>query len=205
MKTASVSYPQLKSLISSKGLLLQYIENLDSYDLFALETNISWETSVLKDGGSDVIDFETNLKTSCNKPLEIRAAAGRPQRFSSSPQPIGTVEHWKGYQITVPAGQTSAYIDISFGSTVYLRGGYIVSSDVDFDDYVQADVLVAANSATYIGGLITTAYMIPNLPVSFESDESMAFPTSLKIRVTLNICEVEEQDVHANVLVDYFI
>ena len=206
MKTVNVtSWASWKTLIAAKNLLPQYIEHADRYDLFAVETSIVWELSILKDDGADVIDFETNYKSTYNQPLEIKAAAGRPIRISASPQPANTVEHWKGYQITIPTGQTSAYVDISFPSTVYLKGGYIVSADVDFDDYVQVDVLVAANNATYMSGLISTAYMIPNMPVSFESAESMAFPSSLKIRVTLNAGAPDLTDIHANILVDYFV
>jgi hypothetical protein len=205
MKTASVDYSTFWTLVSSKSLLPQYVNSVDTYLVFAIEDNISWEVNIPKDGGSNQTDFETNHQASCNQPLEIKAGPGRPIRVSASPQPENTVEHWKGYQLVLPAGQTSAYVDVSFSSMVYLHGGYIVSADVDFDDYVQADVLIAANNAEYIPGIISNAYMIPNLPVSFESAESMAFPTSVKIRVTLTTADVNATDVHANILVDYFI
>jgi hypothetical protein len=117
---------------------------------------------------------------------------------------MGTVEHWQGYQITVPVGQSSAYVDISFPGIVYVHGGYIVSSDVDFSDYVGVDVLIVANNTEYIPGIISTAYMIPNLPVSFESYESMAFPPVVKFRVTLTLGDVHTADTHANILINYF-
>lgn len=206
MKTAfTSSWSDFKSKVSAKSLLPQYTEWLDRYDIFAVEDNVAWEYTLPKDGSSDQTDFETNYKSTYNQPLEIKSAAGRPVRVSASPQPLNTVEHWKGYQITVPAGQTSAYVDISFSSIVYLKGGYIVSADVDFDDYIQADILITANNAVYIPGIINTAYMIPNQPVSFESAESMAFPTSLKIRVTLITASADVTDTHANILVDYFV
>jgi len=204
MKIIPLDYATFWTLISSKTLLAQYIDTGDCYQVFALESSISWETFIPKDGGSNQTDFETNHKASCNQPLEIKAAAGRPLRVSASPQPLNTVEHWQGFQLVLPAGQLSAYIDISFSTLVYLHGGYIVSADVDFDDYIQADVLLAANSAEYIPGIINTAYMIPNIPVSFESAESMEFPTAVKIRVTLSTATANTADVHANILVDYF-
>lgn len=204
MKTIFIPYSQLKSFLTSKSMLVQYVDNGASYELYATEANICWEATVAKDGGSDQTDFETNLQSTANAPLEIKAAAGRPIRVSASPQPDGTVQHWQGYQLILPAGQLSAYIDISFSSTIYLHGGYIVSADVDYDDYIQADVLLVANNAEYIPGIINTAYMIPNLPVSFESNESMAFPTAVKIRVTLATAVANVTDVHANILVDYF-
>lgn len=205
MKLASVDYTTFWTLISSKNLAPQYTNQVDHYNIFAIEDTISWETNVsIGVGDPNQTDFETNHLSSCNQPLEIKAAVGRPLRVSASPQPIGTVEHWQGYQLVLPAGQLSAYLDITFANQVYLHGGYIISADVDFDDYLQADVLLVANNAEYIPGIISNAYMIPNSPVSFESAESMVFPTAVKIRVTLTTATANEADVHANILVDYF-
>ena len=205
MKEIGLSYTALKSLVSSKALLPQYVDTGSCYQVFAIESNICWQCIVQKDGGSDQTDFEANYQSTCNQSLEIKAGAGRPMRVSASPQPANTVEHWKGFQIIVPAGQTTGYVDISFSTSVYLHGGYIVSPDVDFDDYVSLDVLVVANNAVYIPGLISGAYLIPSVPISFMSAESMQFPPSLKMRVTLNIGDAQAADVHANILVDYFI
>src|SRR5690349_12185197 len=116
MKQVPVDYSTFWSLVSSKALLPQYSETVDTYYLFAIESAISWEVSVIKDGGANQQDFETNHKAGCNFPLKIKAGVGRPLRVSASPQPSGTVEHWKGFQITVPIGQTSGYVDISFPS-----------------------------------------------------------------------------------------
>jgi len=198
------TYAAFKSLVAAKSLLPQYLDTGDTYHLFAVEATICWQYTLPKDGGADQTDFETTFQATCNAALELKAAAGRPLRVSASPQPLNTVERWQGYQIVVPAGQTSAYVDISFSSLVYIHGGYIVSSEVDYDDYVSVDVLVAANNSVYIPGIISSAYMIPNLPVSFESYESMAFPTSVKFRITLNIGAVSATDIHANILVNYF-
>jgi len=203
MKTVHVSYSDFKSFVTSKSLLPQYTQDDSSYILFATEGNVCWESLIAKNS-ADETDFLANVSI-YNQPLEIKAGIGRPLRVSASPQPLGTVEHWKGFQITVPIGQTSGYIDITFPTTVYLRGGYIVSNDVDLDDYITADVLLAANNSTYIAGLIDHAWMIPNQPVDFHSAESMAFPTTLKIRVTLNLGTADLNDVHANILVDYFL
>jgi len=206
MKEINLStYSDFKAIVSSKSLLPQYHDVGNFYFLFAVESSVCWQYSLAKDGGSDQTDFENTYRASCNQPLEIKAAAGRPLRVSASPQPLNTIQHWKGFQLVIPAGQTSAYLDISFASTIYLRGGNIVSPDVDFDDSVSVDVLLAANSAPYIPGIISNAYMIPSLPISFESAESMAFPPVVKLRVTVNIGAVQETDVHANILVNYFI
>jgi hypothetical protein len=209
------TYENLKSLVSTKALSLQYMELTDRYDLFVTESGISYTTTIYKanaavDGinptteATRISDFETNYKAHANQPLEVKAGAGRPMRVSASPQPEGTVQHWKGFQLTVPAGQTSAYVDVAFVNAVYLRGGNIASPTIDAGDYVSADVLIAANNAVYIPGIISNAYLISDLPISFESNESMAFPTSVKLRITLTLGVVSTSDTIANILVNYF-
>jgi hypothetical protein len=74
MRIANVSYSQWKSIISANDLTVQYIENPDSYDIFSIEYHISWETRVLKDGGANQTDFETNYKPTANQPLGSRPA-----------------------------------------------------------------------------------------------------------------------------------
>lgn len=56
-------------VINTKGLLIQYAEYSDYYEIFASEEQFIWRIVILKDSGSDQIDFETNYKSSANKPL----------------------------------------------------------------------------------------------------------------------------------------
>jgi len=74
MRIANISYSQWKSILSTNDLSPQYTENPDSYDLFAIEYHISWETRILKDGGSNQTDFETNYKSKSNQSLGSRPA-----------------------------------------------------------------------------------------------------------------------------------
>jgi hypothetical protein len=74
MRIANVSYTQWKNLLSANNLNAQYTESPSSYNLFAIEYNISWETRIVKNGGSDQVDFETNYKSTANAPLGTRPA-----------------------------------------------------------------------------------------------------------------------------------
>jgi hypothetical protein len=202
----ATSWTNFKGLVSSKALLIQYSDAGNFYEIFASEAGVFlWHITLPKDSGTDVTDFETNFKPTANQPIEVKAGSGRPLRVVNSPQPIGTREHWKGYQIIIPEGQQSGYVDVSFSAPTYVKGGLIYSADVDDDDSVTVDVLLVANDAPYLPAMIDSIYLIPNIMVSFMSDESMLFPTTLKLRVTLN-CEsvAGVGGVQANVLVDFF-
>lgn len=72
------SWSDYKStVVTSKGLLLQYTETSDRYDIYASEKGqFVWTISLLKDDGADVTDFEDNFKTDANQPLLIKDSDG---------------------------------------------------------------------------------------------------------------------------------
>lgn len=184
MQSMSVaSWSDFKTLVTNKKLLMQYSDNGATYDVFASEAGVfMWQYTLLK-GSADGDDFDTNHKANANKPMEIRSAANRPMRVSASPQPDGTTEMWKGFVIDVADTDTEKYVDISFASTVYLRGGTIYSKDVEPEDKFKAEIQVIANGATVKTPMLD-CYMIPSEPVVVISPECMEFPNYLRLRVT---------------------
>jgi hypothetical protein len=185
MKDIDLSYSDFKSRLTSKALQVQYVQTGASYFLFAIEAGvISWQTNLVI-GSADANDFETNLKATANAPLEIKAGAGRPTRVSASPQPINTIQHFKGYQLALQATQTTAYIDISFDTQVYVKGGYFYCSSILTGDNVTVDLLYGANDMVVVPGIVDTCYLVPNQQIPFISAESMALAPQLKLRITL--------------------
>lgn len=188
MKIASLSYSQWKSLLVSKGMLPQYIENPTSYDLFAVENNISWETRILKDS-DEATDFETNVKPTANKPLEIKAGVGRPIRVSASPQPINTQQKFKGFQLVIPANETSAVLDISFPQDIYLRGGTILTATpFAIDDTISLDGVYTAYNMVVVPDIIDAVFLPQSIDqkMDFTSAESMYLATAFSLRITVN-------------------
>ncbi len=206
MKIVTVtSWAAWKSLITAKGLLPQYIESSDRYDIFAVESSISWEFSILKDGGSDVTEFEASYKSTYNKPLEVKAGPGRPQRVAASPQPINTVQHWKGYKLTLSSGQTSAYIDISFGMLIYLKGGIITpDQNADGTCTLSLDVLYGANDMMIMPGILDGCYVTKSEAINFVSPEAMAVAPELKLRLTINANPAPSEDRSVFITAEYF-
>lgn len=62
------SWAAFKSMMSSKALGFQYVEYATWYDLYIIEGTTVWSSSLLKDEGADVTDFENNYKSLGNKP-----------------------------------------------------------------------------------------------------------------------------------------
>jgi hypothetical protein len=63
-----VSWTIFKALAVTKQLGIQYIENTSDYLVVVNEGVLVWHCTLPKDGSSDVTDFETSYKASCNKP-----------------------------------------------------------------------------------------------------------------------------------------
>jgi len=184
MKLVPVDYATFWSLVTSKALLPQYNETVDTYYVFAIEGTISWEVTVPKDGGDNQTNFEASHKAGCNLPLEIKAGPGRPIRSAPSPQPINTVQHWKGYKLTIAAGQTTTFIDVSFPSLVYIKGGQFYCGNTQDSDSVSVDLYYG--NTLILPSLVDTCYLVDNMLVPFISPESMALAPEMKLRVTFN-------------------
>ena len=148
MKLAPVDYSTFWSLISSKNLLPQYVETVDSYYLFAIEDSISWEVTVPKDSGSNQTDFEINHKSSCNLPMEFRSTEGLLKIASS--MFTDDLSYWVDGSngiLSVNAGQTG-YIRTNFASAFKLNGVDMHWTNANIGDYINFEVGVYNNNDT---------------------------------------------------------
>lgn len=66
------TWSEYKILLQQKALLVQYSETVETYDLVAPEmSELLWLYTLSRDGGPDVVDFETNYKPTANAPVFI--------------------------------------------------------------------------------------------------------------------------------------
>lgn len=194
MKCASWSDFKTTCVVN-KALLIQYEDLGTQYHIIAPEGNIIvWEITVNKisDDGTanpDATDFETNYKSTANKPLEVKAGAGRPLRVSASPQPINTIQKFKGFQLTVPANATSATLNISFPQDIYLKGGTILTATpFAIDDTISLDGIYTAYNMIVIPKIIDGVFLPLSVDqkMDFTSQESMYLASAFSLRITLN-------------------
>jgi len=194
------TWAEFKSLVASKVMIPQYSESSTKYHLVAPESGILlWSYVLLKDGGSDVTDFENNYKSSWNKPLEIRPGVDKPIRVASSAQPLATTEHWKGFHATNDTDNEFTF-DIAFSSNVWLRGGKVFSSDIKEGDRINASMVLVSSPTTVVHAeILNDVGMIPNVPIGFESAESLLMPTAVMLRVTVTKqgSEISTRTIHA--------
>lgn len=194
MKCASWSDFKTTCIIN-KALLIQYEDLGTQYHIVAPEGNtLVWEITVLKllDDGTanpDSTDFETNYKPTANKPLEIKAGAGRPMRVSASPQPINTAQKFKGFQLTVPANATSGVLNISFPQDIYLKGGTILTATpFAIDDTISLDGVYTAYNMVVVPLIVDNVFLPLSIDqkLDFTSQESMYLASAFSLRLTIN-------------------
>jgi len=88
--TVAMRWPDLKAVVASKGLLLQYVESEDSIQAFAVDASVVYTCDIFYAGSlyatdeytqaqidADRTDFQANFAASANRPLEPRTTDGK--------------------------------------------------------------------------------------------------------------------------------
>jgi len=197
------SWSDYKTLVSAKALLMQYSDTGTSYEIFAPEDHaFLWHINLVK-GTSDADDFEDNFQATANQPLEHKAGTGRVERVCTSPQPNGTTERWKGYEIDCGLTDESKTIDITFGTKIYLRGGMIYSKDVGNGDKVKVEIQMQINSVwTTVMTPMDDLFLCNGMRVEVVSPECMEFPTTYRLHVTFTPATLGAKKTY--LLLDYY-
>jgi hypothetical protein len=140
MKIVNVDYDQFKSLVSSKDLRLQFVDHGTSYEFFAIESNVCWQTSIDKDGGIDQVDFETNYKETANAPLEYRSIDGLPKMANA--RFVDNLSFYvDGSQGTLNAiANQTTYTKYNFSYNYTLAGLDVYWYDSNWGDYLDCEV-----------------------------------------------------------------
>jgi hypothetical protein len=73
-----VSWSVMKSVVTPKGISIQFLDLGDAYELMAFDGAFLVTCNLPKDGGTDVTDFETNFKAKGNFRLDQRDSDGAP-------------------------------------------------------------------------------------------------------------------------------
>lgn len=71
MNSISLVWSVFKAFVGTHGASIQYVEEYDKYHLYAFNFPLVTSCIVMKDGGADAIDFETNYKTPGNATIRL--------------------------------------------------------------------------------------------------------------------------------------
>lgn len=129
------SWSAFKDLVSAKELLIQYSEDANYYYICSPEAGaLIWQTTLVKDNGTDVTDFETNFKSSSNKPLEYRSEDGLVKVASAKfTEKLGFYLTGATDQLEL-TGTGSGYIKFHFDDPYTLSGVHAIWSNANFGD-----------------------------------------------------------------------
>lgn len=193
------------TVIVGKKLAFQEQESTSHYDLYAQEGAFLWGYSILKDGGADVLDYETNHRANRNLPVEVRGEAGKPMRVTPSSQPMGKSSKWKGFRHKDTAGQNSFFFLMEHNDEIYLRGGRVYCENSDPDDKIQVDIVLKSDTSVVVDPLmLESIYITPASWVPFISDESMKFPNTVALKVTYTKKSGDTTNRNVDAIMDFF-
>jgi hypothetical protein len=181
MKELAVpSWTEFKNLVLSKGLLMQYADKGGHYELCAAEASIFvWSFVLAKDEGDDVVDFETNYKANCNKPVSVVGAPyGAPSYAFMGNGVYGTATK-----------ETTTNFDLKINTVdQYCNGAIFYAGNAVYGDYVKCTVVDVDNILGYGAGLevgcwITKWYIVPNQLLTLVLPHTGQVPKNLYLRI----------------------
>lgn len=132
-------------VITEKGLDLQFSETRSRYHIYASEQHIFlWSIALVKNGGSDVTDFENNYKYNSNKKIEILT------HVHIQEENIATGGHYQaqGYKVDVTQDGDNELI-LSFP----MNTGLLAAKWANLSKYKDDEIEFLVGEDTVIGTL----------------------------------------------------
>ena len=140
------SWSGFKSLVATKGLLIQYVQLANYYDIYAPESaTFLWHIQLILDT-PDALDFENTLQSTANKPLEYRSIDGLPKVANA--MFTDTLSFWvdgANGNLTIASGQTG-YCKTHFSTDFKLNGVDIHWEGANFGDSIAFEIGIYDNN-----------------------------------------------------------
>jgi hypothetical protein len=189
------SWTQFKSLcIESKHLLIQYLENDDSYDIYAPESNIiMWQTTITK-GTDDAVDFETNYKSKANLPLESRSYDNI-QRIAATLYQVEDSFYIKGDKINI-APLSTGKIEFQFPYDIKMIGIVTQWKNSDVGDFIECSVgFYSGEDWIELSKYGETLYVVNSNSMDISTNDYAVIPAGLIVRIEYtNVSETNAKD-----------
>lgn len=177
----NLSYEQLKEVIQHKNLLWQHVEYEDRYELFAIDSNLKYNSIIYKNyeeieglsgelEASRIMDFETNYKHLSNRPLTIT--------------PTGIYSNFQGRRIEIAENEPSGYCEWEFDRKISLNKIMPIVINAEWGDYIELEILMYDN--TPVLKYASTIYVYDKYPKEqwFQGVGAGEIPLGLKVRAT---------------------
>jgi len=192
-------WTNFKNLVASKVLLPQYQDLGDRYDLYAPESgSFMWHTVILKDGGSNETDFETNYKSTYNQSLEYRSTDGLPKVANA--MFTDAASYWvdgASGQMTILAGQTG-YVKTHLDRNFKLSGVDVHWSGSNAGDYINFEVGVYNGDSSNEANFIQLAQFANQYKIMGEGTKMFEVSTVKVVPSTYNGLNVYVRTTYVN-------
>ena len=190
MYTKDVSWTVFKQFVSSKNLLIQYLEMDSIYEVLAIDGVFILVCRIDRQNtNSDLLDFETNFKPSANKPIEKRSSDGL---LISKPfkDAVGFRFRGASFKASVPANATQD-VDYKIEQERWIDGGRALVDKIGSEDQitfqvVDKDNILGMGAGTVLDEFIS-GYYVPmdgNLEVRLPYPARIVAGLYLRLKYT---------------------
>lgn len=156
-KEITSDWTTFKSLITPKNLTVQYIDRGKFYEIFSLDGQILFSTSVIKTDPENVDqqDFEDNFKDDIHTNKKVS------QQVVVTEAPSDVIPAPNAFNFTANANSTTNH-DFLLDEAYIVKGAAFLSPDAAYGDFIQAQIIDKDNVLGF-GENTVVAVPIPKL------------------------------------------
>jgi hypothetical protein len=174
------------------------------YRIYATDGFFMFSFVLFDDGSADTLDFKNNYMNAWNEKLDFRDANGF-QRTHSSPRPENTHTYFSGagdangigdgdkllFQMSDTDTENAKTIDLTFSEGVYIKDGYVITSDAPFGSFMTVEVVNTDGNT--IGHFCKNVPLLGSFPITLNTEDSSYLPQGYLLR-----CSVSHSDIKQN-------
>lgn len=186
----TLNWTDFKAKVAAKVLSIQYTESGVEYSLWAIDGADTYLAAIPKTNpaSTDQTDFETNYKSSANKPITPRATDMTPY-VRVTEKTVGKTLKLKGFELTCTANATSSHQQ-KLTTDIELTGGTAHVDTPHHGDKIQVKIVDVDNILGYGAGLVVghigrdiPAKMCEHTAVQIRSASALTVMAGLYLKV----------------------
>lgn len=198
MERLNTTYSVFKNLHTTYSLAIFYMADVQGMYVAYSATRDFIYVCYIQDP-NDIIDFETNLKTSSvgvSCEADAVALSAFPYKCSESSYPVGNKGLFViGRKLEIPVDESSGVLEWTFDTEVELQGGdgQVDSPGGKFGDYADFSIIHPIYGEIY--RFATSVYILGTNTYEISSDLVAALPAGLIFRATYYAVDTDGRKV----------
>ena len=199
------SWANLKTVIQNRKLSVQYLELADQYYLMAIDGGFTVSCVLNRDGGADVLDFETNFKSAGNVWPNTVAISSQAAALPFAAKTIGTKKLYKrvtGATYSLTQGSNDLFYTLTF-PWAKITGIELVGGEIgDKVNFFVLDTTAGTYSGTASAPLNQFAFNVNVAPQHYISTSEFDADLYENMQIKINYISASAKTVGVNYILN---